>query len=99
MPGKAYAGRVGGIAVALGVVAAIVTGWGSGLAWADESGGTAGSTASSTAPGTEPATANSSEAQGAATSGDTGTTTTTGRARRMARSARRLLESSSARVV
>jgi nucleoside phosphorylase len=57
MPGKAYLGRVGGFAVALGVGAAIVTGWNSGVAWADESGGTAGSTASSTTVGTEPAKA------------------------------------------
>jgi nucleoside phosphorylase len=53
MPGKAYVGRVGGLAVTLGVGAAIVTGWGSGLAWADESGGPAASTESSTASGAE----------------------------------------------
>jgi nucleoside phosphorylase len=53
MPGKAYVGRVGGLAVTLGVGAAIVTGWGSGLAWADESGGPAASTDSSTASGTK----------------------------------------------
>jgi nucleoside phosphorylase len=77
MPAKAYVRRVGGLAVTLGVGAAIVSGWGSGPAWADESGGTPGSTASSTASGTEPAPANPSAAQGTARSGDTGTTTTT----------------------
>jgi nucleoside phosphorylase len=69
MPAEAFVGRVGGVAVALGVGAAIVTGWGSGLAWADEASGTAGSTASSTASGTEPATANPSAAQGTTKSG------------------------------
>jgi nucleoside phosphorylase len=73
MPGKAYVGRVGGLAVALVFGAAIVTGWSSGLAWADESAGTAGSTSSSTASGTEPAKANPSTAQEAAKSGDTAT--------------------------
>ncbi len=53
MPGKAFVGRVGGLAVALGVGAAIVTGWSSGLAWADESSGAAGSTASNTTSGTK----------------------------------------------
>ncbi|MDT7766940.1 MAG: hypothetical protein QOC63_6360 [Mycobacterium sp.] len=42
-------GRVGGLAVALGVGAAIVTGWNSGPAWADESGGTGTTTTTSTA--------------------------------------------------
>ena len=63
MPGKAYVGRVGGLAVALGVGAAIVTGWGSGLAWADESGGAAGSSTSNTTSGAEPPKANPSAAQ------------------------------------
>jgi nucleoside phosphorylase len=55
----------------------MVTGWSSGLAWADEPGGTAGSSASSTGSGTDPAAANSSAAQGATKSGGTGTTTAT----------------------
>ncbi|AGB25344.1 nucleoside phosphorylase [Mycobacterium sp. JS623] len=46
MPGKAYAGRVGGVAIALVIAVAVMTGWHSGLAWADETGGTAGSTTS-----------------------------------------------------
>ena len=64
MPGKAFVGRVGGLAVAVGVGAAIVTGWSSGLAWADESGGTAGSTTTS---GTEPAKAGDTDTDGAVT--------------------------------
>lgn len=63
MPGKAYAGRVGGLAVTLGIGAAIVTGWNSGLAWADDSVGTAGSTASSTASDTESGAAGPGGAQ------------------------------------
>ena len=63
MPGKAYVGRVGGLVVTLGVGAAIVTGWGSGLAWADESGDTAGSTTSNTTSGAEPPKANPSAVQ------------------------------------
>lgn len=55
MPCEAYLGRVGGLAVALGVGAAIVTGWSGGLARADGS-GSAGSTASATASGSPPAT-------------------------------------------
>ena len=70
-------GRVGGVAVALGLGAALVTGWSGGLAWADGSGGTAGSTASSTASGTQPATSNASTAHGTAKSGDAGTSTPT----------------------
>src|SRR3954452_11865045 len=54
MPFKAYLGRVGGLTVALGVGAAVMTGWHSGVAWADETGGTAGSTTSDTATGSEP---------------------------------------------
>jgi nucleoside phosphorylase len=53
MPVKACAGRVGGIAVALGVGAAVMTGWQSGLAWADEPDGTAGSTTSNSTSGAE----------------------------------------------
>ena len=66
-------GRVVGLAVALGLGAAI-TAWSSGLAWADESGGTAESTASSDASGTEPAPANPEAAEGTAKPGDIGTT-------------------------
>ncbi len=66
-------GRVGGLAVALSLGAAILTGWNSGLAWADESGGTAGSTGSSAASGTEPGPANPGASEGTANSGDTGT--------------------------
>src|SRR4051794_19387985 len=54
MPFKASLGRVGGLTVALGVGAAVMTGWHSGVAWADETGGTAGSTTSDTATGSEP---------------------------------------------
>ena len=50
-------GRVGGLAVALGVGAAIVSGWSSGLAWADDSPGSAGSPASSNTAGPDVATA------------------------------------------
>jgi len=53
MPFKAYLARVGGFTVALGVGAAVMTGWHSGLAWADETDGTAGSTTSNTTTGTE----------------------------------------------
>ena len=48
-------GRVGGLAVALGVGAAVVIGWSSGVAWADDSAGAAESTTSSSASGNEPA--------------------------------------------
>jgi nucleoside phosphorylase len=54
MPFKAYLGRVGGLAVALGVGAAVMTGWHSGLAWADETGGTAGSTTTGTESKADP---------------------------------------------
>jgi nucleoside phosphorylase len=54
MPAEAYLGRVGGLAVALSLGAALLTGWNSGLAWADESAGTAGSTTSSATSGAEP---------------------------------------------
>jgi beta-galactosidase len=77
MPSQAYVGRVGGVAVALGVGAAIVTGWGGGLAWADESGGTPGSNTASSSSDTQPATANADAAQETAKSVDTGATTTT----------------------
>jgi len=68
MPGKAYAARVGGLAVTLGIGATLVTGWNNGVAWADESGGTTGSTASSTASDTESGAASPGGAQGAAES-------------------------------
>jgi len=70
MPNKAYVGRVGGFAVALGVGAAIVTGWGSGPAWADESGGTAGSTDSSIVSGKKAKKADPGDEQGAKKSRD-----------------------------
>ncbi len=55
MPSQAYIGRVGGLAVALGVGAAI-GGWGSGVAWADDSPGSAGSPASKNEADSNPAT-------------------------------------------
>jgi nucleoside phosphorylase len=51
MPAKASAG----LAVTLGIAAVIMTGWTSGVAWADESGATKGSTSSSTASATQQA--------------------------------------------
>jgi nucleoside phosphorylase len=83
MPIEAYVGRVGGLAVALGVGAAVVTGWGGGVAWADGTAGAAGSTVSGTASGSEAAVTDSSGTTtrapqpGATPSGDTGTPTTT----------------------
>jgi len=73
MPSEACVGRVGGLVVALVVGAAILTGWHSGVAWADESGGTAGTSVSST--GSE-----AQKAAGATSSedGSSGTTTSTG---------------------
>jgi nucleoside phosphorylase len=53
-------GRIGGFAVAAGIGAAIVSGWGSGLAWADDSAdatGAAESSVSSNAVGPDTATA------------------------------------------
>jgi nucleoside phosphorylase len=47
MPGEACVGRVGGLAVVLGLLAAIVTGWHSGPAWADDSASSTGPAASS----------------------------------------------------
>jgi nucleoside phosphorylase len=47
MPAEAYMGRIGGFAVAAGIGAAIVCGWGCGLAWADDSIDSTGSAASS----------------------------------------------------
>jgi len=48
MPVGAWLRRVGGLTVALGIGAAVMTGWQSGLAWADETDGAVGSTSSST---------------------------------------------------
>jgi nucleoside phosphorylase len=48
MPVGAWLRRVGGLTVALGLGAAVMTGWQSGLAWADETDGAVGSTTSST---------------------------------------------------
>jgi hypothetical protein len=81
MPREAYVGRVGGLVVALGIGAALVTGWNSGLAWADESGGTFGSTTSSTASGTQQAADTPSTTSGEADSPGTTTTTSTSTAR------------------
>ena len=69
MPSEAYVGRVGGLVVALVVGVAILTGWDSGVAWADEPGGTAGTSASSTGSEAQKAPgATSSEARSSATS-------------------------------
>ncbi len=57
MPAEAYLGRVGGLAVALSLGAAILTGWNSSVAWADESAGTAESTSSSAESTAEPVAA------------------------------------------
>jgi nucleoside phosphorylase len=62
MPSEACVGRVAGLAVALGVGAAVVTGWNSGLAWADESGATNEPATSSTEPATKKPDATSVEA-------------------------------------
>src|ERR1700738_5232775 len=70
MPTKAFVGRVGGLAVTLGVGAAIVTGWGNGLAWADETRGPAASTYSRTASGRKATKADPSDEQGPAKPGD-----------------------------
>ncbi len=87
MHSEAYVGRVAGLAVALGVSAAMVTGWSSGLAWADESGDSRGSAVSGVASSANPATAksgatgiereSSGAAQGSAKSSGTGATSTT----------------------
>ena len=77
MPSEAYVGRVGGLVVALVVGVAILTGWNSGVAWADEPGGTAGASASSTGSEAQKAPgATSSEARSSATSTATSTNTT-----------------------
>ena len=57
MPRQAYIVRVGGLAVALGVGAAIMSGWNSGVAYADDSPGPAGSSASTNEGGPDAATA------------------------------------------
>ena len=57
MPRQAYIVRVGGFAVALGVGAAIMSGWNSGVACADDSPGPAGSSASTNEGGPDAATA------------------------------------------
>jgi nucleoside phosphorylase len=44
MPIQAWLTRVGGVTVALGIGVAVMTGWHSGLAWADETAGATGST-------------------------------------------------------
>ena len=57
MPRQAHIVRVGGFAVALGVGAAIMSGWNSGVACADDSPGPAGSSASTNEGGPDAATA------------------------------------------
>ena len=75
-------GRVGRLAVALGVGAAIASGWSSGPAWADDSPGSAGSPASSDTAGPDVATAEPSasgdqaDSSGATTAKSTATTGT-----------------------
>jgi nucleoside phosphorylase len=71
MPSVACTGRIGGLAVALGVSAAIVSGWSSGLAWADDSPGSTGSPASSNTADPNAATATPS-GSGATTTATTG---------------------------
>ena len=60
MGAAAYVGRIGGLAVAMGVGAAVITGWGCGVAQADRPG--------STSSGTAPSATDASSKQPAATS-------------------------------
>jgi nucleoside phosphorylase len=81
MPREAYICRVGGLVVALGVGAAIMTGWNSGLAWADEPGGTSGSSTSSAGsetPHAHRATSGGADSSGTTTATRTSTSATTG---------------------
>lgn len=64
MPSEACIGRVGGLAVALGVGVAIVTGWGDAPAWADDSPGSTESPTASKDSGPK-ATADSTDDIGA----------------------------------
>src|SRR5215218_5145688 len=75
-----YVGRVGGLAVALGVGAAVVAGWGGAVAWADESGGSTGSATSTTSTAdsattgveTEPSDSDKPDDDGATTTANSG---------------------------
>ena len=71
MPSNAYTGRVCSLAVAVGVGAAVVSGWGSGLAWADDSPGSAGSNVSRNEAGpsgaTKPGSADDADSHDATT--------------------------------
>jgi nucleoside phosphorylase len=77
MPGEAYAGRLGGLAIAVGLTAAVATGWNSAIAWADEAGGTAGSAPSSSTSDAGSATANPPDAATTTTTKLDSTSTTT----------------------
>ena len=71
-------GRIGGLAVALGVGVAIVSGWSGGLAWADDSPGSPGTSASGDSAGQDAASTESDDSPGEtdpspATSASTGT--------------------------
>src|ERR1700754_55622 len=70
MPSQAYIGRVGGLAVALGVGAAIVGGWGCGAAWADDSPDSAGTPASKNEADPSAATEKPGAADGKADTAD-----------------------------
>ena len=52
-------GRIGGLAVALGIGVALVSGWSGGPAWADDSPGSAGTAASSDSTGHDAASSES----------------------------------------
>jgi nucleoside phosphorylase len=64
MPNEAYMGRIGGLAVALGIGVAIVSGGSGGLAWADDSPGSAGTAASSDSTGHDSASPDPDDAPG-----------------------------------
>ena len=55
MPSAAYVGRVGGLAVAFGIGAALMSGPSMGSAWADEPGGSTGATTNQNGTATDPA--------------------------------------------
>ena len=74
MPGEAYMGRIGGLAVALGVGAAVLSGWSSGLASADDSKGSVGSPPSNSAAGPEAASVKPNASSRDADSSDATTT-------------------------
>ena len=58
-------GRIGGLAVALGVGVAIVCGWSGGLAWADDSPGSAGTSASDNSAAHDAASSKPDDSPGA----------------------------------